>query len=213
MYDLNYRRYEACAEAVLAAFGLSASSVSQHFIRTSAQQLRELSERRLEQDEVVVIFLDGKTFVDESMVIALGMTWKGEKKFLGFVQTARENEAVCSEFLRGLVTRGLRTDQELLCVNDGAKGCARRSRPCLDERLRCNAVSGMNGRTRCGTYPRETRPRGNTRPTYAEAGAALPRLRQELQTIDLSAGTSLGVKVRDFAKATGMLAQTDVLDA
>ncbi|BFU92557.1 MAG: hypothetical protein NTAFB01_37990 [Nitrospira sp.] len=198
LHGLSCRRYEACAEAVPEAFGLSASSVSRRFIRASAGALQKLSERRLDAEEVVVVFLDGKTFADDSMVIALGVTRQGEKKILGFVQTATENEAVCAEFLRGLVTRGLRTDQGLLCVIDGAKGLRK-------------AIQTVFGRQavvqRCQWHKRENvvryLPKGHQaswrrrlqqayeRPTYAEARAALLRLRQELRPINLSAVTSL----------------------
>ena len=122
LHGLSCRRYEVCAEAVPEAFGLSASSVSRRFIRASAQALQTFSERRLEQDDVVVLVLDGKSFAEDSMVLALGILRTGEKKILGVVQTATENEAVCAAFLRGLVERGLRTDRGLLCVIDGAKG-------------------------------------------------------------------------------------------
>ena len=188
----------ACAEAVPEAFGLSASSVSRRFIRASAQQLRELSERRLEAEEVVVLFLDGKTFAEDRMVLALGILRTGEKKLLGFVQTATENEPVCAAFLRGLVTRGLRTAQGLLCVIDGAKGLRK-------------ALQTVFGRQavvqRCQWHKRENvvryLPKGHQapwrrrlqqayeQPTYAEAKAALLRLRQELRTVNLSAVTSL----------------------
>ncbi len=122
LHGLSCRRYETCAEAVPEAFGLSASSVSRRFIRASARALKALSERRLDQEDFVVLFLDGKTFAEDRMVIALGITQRGEKKLLGFVQTATENEDVCAGFLRSLVERGLRTDHGLLCVIDGAKG-------------------------------------------------------------------------------------------
>ena len=46
----------------------------------------------------------------------------GEKKILGFVQTATENEPVCAACLREVVARGLRTERGLLCVSDDAKG-------------------------------------------------------------------------------------------
>lgn len=198
LHGLSCRRYEACAEAVPEAFGLSASSVSRRFMRASARQLRKLSERRLEQDEVVVLVLDGKTFADDSMVLALGVTRQGEKKILGFVQTATENEPVCAAFLRDLVTRGLRTDQGLLCVIDGAKGLRK-------------AIQTVFGRQavvqRCQWHKRENvvryLPKGHQapwrrrvqqayeRPTYTDARAALLRLRQELRTINLSAVASL----------------------
>jgi transposase-like protein len=122
LHGLSCRQYEACAEAVPEAFGLSASSVSRRFIRASAQALKTFTARRLEQDDVVGLVLDGKTFAEDRMVLALGILRTGEKKLLGVVQTATENAAVCTAFLRGLVERGLRTDQGLLCVIDGAKG-------------------------------------------------------------------------------------------
>lgn len=140
-HGLSCRRYETCAEAVPEAFGLSASSVSQRFLRASAQPLRELSERRLGAEEFVVLFLDGKTFADDSMVIALGVTRPGEKKILGFVQTATENEPVCAEFLRGVMTRGLRTDQGLRCVIDGAKGLRKARQTVLGDRASCATLS------------------------------------------------------------------------
>ena len=122
LVGLTCRQYEACAEAVPAAFGLSASSVSRRFIRASARHLQTLCERRLEGDEFVAVVLDGKTFAQDAMVIALGITLQGQKKILGFVQTATENEPVCAAFLRTLVERGLRVEPGLLCVIDGAKG-------------------------------------------------------------------------------------------
>ena len=122
LVGLTCRQYAACAEAVPAAFGLSASSVSRRFIRASARHLQTLCERRLDGDEFVAVVLDGKTFAQDALVIALGITVQGQKKILGFVQTATENESVYAAFLRALVARGLRVEPGLLCVIDGAKG-------------------------------------------------------------------------------------------
>jgi hypothetical protein len=69
---LSTREYERCAEAVPEAFGLSASTVSRRFIRASARKLQELMERRLEGYELVAILLDGKTFAEDEMVVAVG---------------------------------------------------------------------------------------------------------------------------------------------
>ena len=119
---LSTREYERCAEAVPEAFGLSASTVSRRFKRASARKLRELTERRLEGYDLVALLLDGKTFAEDAMVTAVGVTITGEKVLLGFVQTATENRKVCAAFLRELVERGLRIDVGLLVVTDGAKG-------------------------------------------------------------------------------------------
>ena len=195
---LSCRDYAACAEAVPEAFGLSASSVSRRFIRASTRALRTLCERRLDRDEFVALVLDGKTFAEDSMVIALGITTTGEKKILGFVQTATENEPVCAVFLRELVERGLRTERGLLCVIDGAKGL----------RKAIQTVFGPQATVqRCQWHKRENvvryLPKGQQaswrrrlqqayeRPTYPDAKAALLRLRQELRPVNLSAATSL----------------------
>ena len=57
----------------------------------------------------MAVFLDGKTFADATMVIALGVTLAGEKRFLGFVETDMENATVLTPFLRSLVERGAST--------------------------------------------------------------------------------------------------------
>jgi putative transposase len=119
---LSTREYERCAEAVPEAFGLSASTVSRRFKRASARKLQELSDRRLEGYDLVTLLLDGKTFAEDEMVTAVGVTLTGEKVLLGFVQTATENRKVCAAFLRELVERGLRVDLGLLVITDGAKG-------------------------------------------------------------------------------------------
>jgi len=116
------REYARCAEAVPEAFGLSASTVSRRFIRASARQLQRLLERRLDGETLLAVVLDGKTFAEDGMVTAVGMTLDGRKIILGFVQTATENRRLCAAFLRTLVERGLRVEAGLLVVTDGAKG-------------------------------------------------------------------------------------------
>ena len=74
---LTCRQYEACAEAVPAAFGLRASSVSRRFIRACARHLQSFCDRRLDRDEFVAVVFDGKTFAQDAMVIALGITLQG----------------------------------------------------------------------------------------------------------------------------------------
>jgi putative transposase len=198
LLGLSCRNYEVCAEAVPEAFGLSPSTVSRRFIRASARQLQALQERRLNTYDVVALLLDGKTFAEDRMVIALGITLTGEKVILGFVQTATENETVCAAFLRELVERGLRIEQGLLCVIDGAKGL----------RKAIQTVFGDHGIVqRCQWHKRENvlaylpkRQRASFRrklqaayeqPAYEAATRALGRLRQELRLVNASAVTSL----------------------
>lgn len=125
LYGLSCRDYRVAAEAVPEAFGLSRSSVFRRYIRATARQLAALQERRLERYDVVALVLDGKRFAEDTLVIALGITLRGEKVLLGFVQTGTENAAVCATFLRSLLDRGLRVTDGLLVVIDGGKGLRR----------------------------------------------------------------------------------------
>ena len=195
---LSTREYERCAEAVPEAFGLSASTVSRRFIRASARKLRELSERRLEGYDLVALLLDGKTFAEDEMVVAVGVTITGEKVLLGFVQTATENRKVCAAFLRELVERGLRFDLGLLVVTDGAKGLHAAVREVFD------AAAVLQ---RCQWHKREDvldylpqRHRAMFRrklqaayeePTYEKAKRALSKIRAELVLLNASAANSL----------------------
>ncbi|MGH7405356.1 MAG: IS256 family transposase [Candidatus Methylomirabilales bacterium] len=198
LLGLSCRDYQVCAEAVPEAFGLSPSTVSRRFIRASAKKLQALQERRLEGYDLVALLLDGKTFAEDAMVMALGITLTGEKVLLGFVQTATENERVCAAFLRELVERGLKTEHGLLCVLDGAKGL----------RKAVQAVFGTQGVVqRCQWHKRENvleyLPQSQRatwrrklqaayeRPSYAEAKAAFLRLRSELRLLNESAVKSL----------------------
>ena len=81
-----------------------------------------MQERDLSAEDVVAIFLDGKMFADATMVVALGITITGDKRFLGFVETSTENEQVLTPFLRSLMERGLDISEGVLVIVDGGKG-------------------------------------------------------------------------------------------
>jgi transposase-like protein len=195
---LSTREYERCAEAVPEAFGLSASTVSRRFIRASARKLRELSERRLEGYDLVALMLDGKTFAEDEMVVAVGVTITGEKVLLGFVQTATENRKVCAAFLRELVERGLHFDLGLLVVTDGAKGLHAAVREVFEAAAvlqRCqwhkreNVLEYLPERHRA-TFRRKLQA-AYEQPTYEKAKRALGKVRAELVLLNASAAASL----------------------
>ena len=124
LYGISCRNYEAAAEAIPGAIGLSGSTVSRTFIQASATKLRELQERDLSGEDVVAMVLDGKTFAESTMVVALGITLTGEKRFLGFVETDTENAQVLTPFLRSLVERGLDISQGVLVILRRRQGAA-----------------------------------------------------------------------------------------
>ena len=195
---LSTREYERCAEAVPEAFGLSASTVSRRFKRASARKLQELSERRLEGYDLVTLLLDGKTFAEDEMVTAVGVTITGEKVLLGFVQTATENRKVCAAFLRELVERGLRVDLGLLVITDGAKGLHAAVREVFGTAAllqRCqwhkreNVLAYLPDRHRA-TFRRKLQA-AYDQPTYDKAKRALGKVRAALILLNVSAASSL----------------------
>jgi len=195
---ISSREYEAAAEAVPEAFGLKRSSVSRRFIRASARALQQLQERTLADHEWLVLVLDGKSFAEDQLVIALGVTATGEKHLLGLVQTATENKTVCVSFLRALGERGFPLESPTLVILDGAKGL----RAAVREVFGAAAVV-----PRCQWHKRENVVRylskalqptwrrklqaAYAQSTYAAAYAALQRLHRELRLVNASAAASL----------------------
>jgi len=195
---LSCRQYQACAEAIPETFGLSASTLSRRFVQSSAKQLQELLERDLSGYDMVALFMDGKTFAADEMIIALGVTLTGEKVILGLLQTATENEKVTKEFLSQLVDRGLKIDEGLLVIIDGSKGLRAAVRKVFHDKAiiqRCqwhkreNVISYLPKSQQKAW--RKKLQRAYEQPTYEAALKALERLKSELRLINASAITSL----------------------
>ena len=198
LYGISCRNDEAAAEAIPGAIGLSGSTVSRTFIQASATKLRELQERDLSGEDVVALVLDGKTFAEATMVVALGITLTGEKRFLGFVETDTENAQVLTPFLRSLVERGLDLSQGVLVILDGGKGLRAAVRKAFRHRAlvqRCqwhkreNVVSYLAKNEQASW--RQRLQRAYNRPAYEEARAALETLHPELEDRNQSAAGSL----------------------
>ena len=150
------------------------------------------------REDVVALVLDGKTFAEATMVVALGITMTGDKRFLGVVETDTENEQVLTPFLRSLVERGLDVSQGLLVIVDGGKGLRAAVRKAFRHRAlvqRCqwhtreNVVSYVAKREQ--PVWRQRLQRAYNRPEYDEALAALQSLQHELEDRNQSAAGSL----------------------
>lgn len=198
LYGISCGNYERAAAMVPGAIGLSGSSVSRAFVAASAAQLKTFQDRDLSGQDYVALFLDGKTFADATMVIALGITMTGEKRVLGFVETDTENATVLSSFLRSLVARGLDIAQGILVIIDGGKGLRSAVRKVFSRRAlvqRCmwhkreNVVSYLPRREQAAW--RRQLQRAMDRPTYEEARSALDDLVAELDVVNQSAAASL----------------------
>jgi putative transposase len=198
LHGLSCRNYRECSEAIPEALSLSASTVSRRYIRASERKLKGLMERKLERHDFIAIAIDGKSFGEDGIIMAVGITIEGKKVLLGIIQSGTENHIVCRDFLQKLIARGLRYEQGLLCVIDGAKGF----------RKAVTEVFGVHGIVqRCQWHKRENvveylpkkvqrefRKKLQTayeKENYDEAKAALLAIKKELRLINESAVSSL----------------------
>ena len=83
--------------------------------------MRELAERRLDDRDVVVVYLDGVQFAGHHVLVALGVDAEGNKRILGIREGASENAAVALALLEELVERGLDPRRGRLFVIDGSR--------------------------------------------------------------------------------------------
>lgn len=118
---VSCRNYEGVVTASCEGFGMKKSSVSREFVKASARKVKELAERRLDDARFVVIFIDGVVYAGATILVAMGITIRGEKVILGLRQGATENARVCIQLLENIILRGVDPAQPTLFVLDGSK--------------------------------------------------------------------------------------------
>lgn len=195
---ISQRNYEGAAIQTPATFGIKKSSVSRRFIKASGKKLRQFLERDLSVYDIVAIILDGKTYAGSQIVVALGVTMEGEKILLGFIETSTENYSICKDFLHRLINRGLRTDNEMLFVVDGAKGLKKGVREVFGDKAfiqRCQWHKRENVMRYLDKgqqdYFRRKMQAAYEAPTYKAAKQRLEAVRRELKPLNECAVASL----------------------
>ena len=118
---VSCRNYRAVIHAIRRAAGVSATSVSRKFIEASEERIRILNERRFDGECYAAIFVDGVCFAGQTLVVALGVTERGNKRVLAMRQGATENAGVCIDLLEELRERGIDMNERRLWVLDGSK--------------------------------------------------------------------------------------------
>ena len=198
LYGLSCRNYESASQKLPETIGMSASSISREFIEATAQRLKEFQQRDLSGLDLVALWLDGKSFAEDTLVIAVGLTMQGEKIPLGFVQAGTENESVLGAFLEELIHRGLQVEQGLLVVLDGGKGLRAAVKKVFQHRAlvqRCQwhkreNVVGYLAKSEQSAMRKKLQ-RAYEKATYTEARTELNRILKSLQQTNLSAAKSL----------------------
>lgn len=195
---ISSRKYEQAVMEVPETFGIKKSSVSRKFIRASARKLKECLERDLSGEDIIAIFIDGKYFADNEIIIALGITIEGEKIVLGFIESSTENHRVCKDFLNGLMGRGLDVENEILFIIDGAKGLYKGIKDVLREKAVIQRCQWHKRENVAGYLDKKLQPQFRRKlqaayeqPTYELAKQRLGLIKKELSLLNASAVTSL----------------------
>lgn len=198
LQGISAGKYEKAAMSVPQTFGIKKSSISRKFIRASGKRLQEILNRSLKEKDIIAIFIDGKHFAGNEIIIAVGVTLEGEKIVLGFIESSTENHKVCKEFIGGLIDRGLNTDNEILFIIDGSKGLCKGIKEVLGEKAiiqRCqwhkreNVVSYLSSGQQAQW--RRKLQSAYEEPSYEDAKKNLNAVKRELKLINESAVTSL----------------------
>jgi transposase-like protein len=118
---ISTREYQEVLPQMAATVGVSRSAISRKAIDASIEQLQQLQERRWEDVEILVLYIDGQRFADHHILSAVGVDREGQKHILGIEPGATENAASVKRLLTRLRDQGLPTDRKYLFVIDGAK--------------------------------------------------------------------------------------------
>ena len=134
---VSTRDYQSVVPELASRCGVSKASVSRGFQQASAEALKALCERRFEEVELLVIYIDGQHLGGHQVICAVGVDVEGKKHVLGLTEGATENAVVVKGLLEDLVERGVTPDRRRLFVIDGSKAL----RAAIDTVYgRCNPV-------------------------------------------------------------------------
>lgn len=201
---LSMRKYAQSAEIVPEVFGLSASNMSKRFKTATAAKLRRLMNRDLSQYDFIALFIDGKRFSEEGIVIAVGITMEGKKVILGLSQMNTENHRAVESFFDNLLSRGFRFEEGLLFIVDGSRGLIKAIKRkfrdyALIQRCLWHKRENVTSHLAKGQQIiwRRKLQAAYAKTTYEEAEAALSNLVKELAELNPTAANSLKEGISD----------------
>lgn len=121
MRGISTRQYAEVLPEMAASCGVSKSTVSREAAEAGEEALKQLLERRFDEIDLLVIYIDGMQFGEQHIISAVGVDRAGQKHVLGIQQGATENAAAVEDLLGQLVGRGVDPKAKRVFVIDGAK--------------------------------------------------------------------------------------------
>jgi putative transposase len=195
---MSCQKYSDTVVDAAQAFGVSASSVSQHIIKATAKQLQEFKERSLSAFVPFAVFLDTIHRGGEAFIVGMGLDTKGTKMPLGFWQGATENHELCEELFADMERRGLELSRKIIWITDGGKGIIKTLKDRFGKKLihqRCTIHKDRNIQGHLAKrYRKEAHHRFRTaleQNSYKDARQMLLEMEKWLRGINESAADSL----------------------
>jgi len=144
------------------------------------------------------IFIDGKRYAKDGLLVILGVTSSGEKMILDIEHAHSEHSKVIEQLFDNLLKRGLKYEDGLLFIVDGSKGLISGIKKKFQEYAfiqRCQWHKGENvvsylAKPQRVIYKRKLQ-EAYKKTTYKEAKESLMTLYYELANINIAAANSL----------------------
>lgn len=121
MRGVSTRNYADVIGEMSDSVGVSKSSVSRKFIEAGKGELKRLLDRRFDDKDIIIVYIDGQDFAGHQVISAVGVDDQGFKHVLGLYAGATENSTVVKSLLEDLVERGVRSGRKRLFIIDGSK--------------------------------------------------------------------------------------------
>ena len=118
---VSTRRYQHVIPEMADTVGVSRSAVSRETVEASEAALQRLLERRFEDVELLIIYIDGMHFGDQCVLAAVGVDLQGRKHVLALREGATENAEAAKDLLQHLVEHGVAPARRRLFIVDGSK--------------------------------------------------------------------------------------------
>ena len=118
---VSTRRYERVIPQMADTVGVSRSTVSREAAEASEAALKQLLERRFDEVDLLVIYIDGMHFGEQCVLAAVGVDVQGRKHVLALREGATENAEAAKDLLEHLVSQGVNPERRRLFVIDGSK--------------------------------------------------------------------------------------------
>jgi transposase-like protein len=121
MNGVSTRRYGKVIPEMADTVGVSCSTVSRETIEASEAALQKLLERRFDEVDLLIVYIDGMHFGEQCVLAAVGVDVEGRKHVLALREGATENAEAAKDLLQHLVEHGVDPVRRRLFIIDGSK--------------------------------------------------------------------------------------------